>query len=127
VTDLTSAGAVYLAQATINDSPQFFASGTIYCYLGTGNSSTAFSIGHTDNQGVLKERAQATVTRAAGVLTFVATFGTSVGNYEWLEVGVFNAASGGTMLCRKVQSPTLGTKNNTQVWVLTNTVTYTAT
>ncbi len=60
------------------------------------------------------------------MLTFVSTFGTSVGNYEWLEIGIFNASSGGTMLCRAVQSPTLGTKANTQVWTLTTTVTYTA-
>jgi hypothetical protein len=127
VTDLTTAGAVYLAQATINDSPTFFSSG-VNAYLGTGDSSTAFSIAQTDLQAASnKGRSVATVTRASGVLTFVSTFGTSAGNWEWLEVGVFNASSGGTMLCRKVQSPTLGTKNNTQVWVLTNTVTYTAT
>ena len=126
MTALTSAGAVFLAQAAINDSsPPFFTSGAA-AHQGTGNSSTAFSIAQTDLVGGSKERAVATVTRAAGVLTFVSTFGTTAGNYEWLEVGIFNAASGATMLCRAPQSPSLGTKVNTQVWTLTTTVTFTA-
>lgn len=125
MTALTTAGAVFLAQAAINDSPTFFSSG-VNAYQGAGNSSTAFAIGQTDLQGASKERAVATVTRASGVLTFVSTFGTGAGNYEWLEVGIFNASSGGTMLCRAVQSPSLGTKNSSQVWVLTTTVTFTA-
>ncbi len=49
MTALTSAGAVYLAQATINDSPTFFSSG-VNAYQGSGDSSTAFSIAHTDLQ-----------------------------------------------------------------------------
>jgi len=126
VTDLTTAGAVFLAQAAINDSPTFFSSG-VNLHQGTGDSSTAFAIGQTDLQAATnKARKVATVTRASGVLTIVSTFGTSDNNWEWLEVGIFNAASGGTMLSRKVQSPSLGTKANTQVWVLTTTASFTA-
>lgn len=128
MSDLTTAGAVYLATACINDSPTFFSSG-VNAAQGTGDSSTAFSIAQTDLQAASnKARAVATVTRGTGTLTFVSTFGTSANNWEWLEVGVFNSpTTGGTMLCRKVQSPTLGTKTNTQVWVLTTAVAFTAT
>lgn len=124
--NLTSAGAVFLAQAAINDSPTFFSSG-VNAYLGVGDSNTAFSIAQTDLQAATnKVRKVATVTRASGVLTFVATYSTSDANFEWVETGIFNASSGGTMLSRKVESPTLGTKVNTQTWVLTITATFAA-
>lgn len=126
MTALTTAGAVFLAQAAINDSPTFFSSG-VNAYQGAGDSTTAFSIAQTDLQAASnKTRKVATVSRASGVLTFVSTFGTSDANYDWNEIGIFNASSGGTMLARAVQSPSLGTKVNTQVWVLTSTVTFTA-
>jgi hypothetical protein len=124
--NLTTAGAVFLAQAAINDSPTFYSSG-VNAYLGVGDSSTAFAIGQTDLQAASnKTRKVATVSRASGVLTFTSTFTTSDANYEWVETGIFNASSGGTMLSRKVESPTLGTKVNTQTWVLTITATFTA-
>jgi hypothetical protein len=124
--NLTSAGAVFLAQAAINDSPTFFSSG-VNAYLGVGDSNTAFSIAQTDLQAASnKTRKVATASRVGGVVTFTSTFTTSDANYEWVEIGVFNASSGGTMLARKVESPTLGTKVNTQTWVLTVTATFTA-
>jgi hypothetical protein len=124
--NLTSAGAVFLAQAAINDSPTFFSSG-VNAYLGAGDSNTAFSIAQTDLQAASnKTRKVATASRVGGVVTFTSTFTTSDANYEWVEIGVFNASSGGTMLARKVESPTLGTKVNTQTWVLTVTATFTA-
>jgi hypothetical protein len=122
--NLTSAGAVFLAQAAINDSPTFFSSG-VNAYLGAGDSTTAFAIGQTDLQAASnKTRKVATASRASGVLTFVASFGTSDANYAWEEVGIFNASSGGTMLARKVEA--LGTKTSAQVWQLTVTATFTA-
>ena len=123
---LTTAGAVFLAQAAINDSPTFFSSG-VNAYLGVGDSATAYSAAQTDLvAAVNKSRKVATVTRASGVLTCVATWPTGDGNYEWIEVALFNAAAAGTMLCRKVEAPTLGTKVNTQTWVLTSTITFAA-
>jgi len=123
--NLTSAGAVFLAQATINDSPTFFSSG-VNAYIGAGSGTTAFSIAQTDLITPLSPnpRKVATVTRASGVLTFVATFAAAdaIGAFE--EVGIFNASSGGTMLARKVEA--LGTKTGSQVWTVTVTATYTA-
>jgi hypothetical protein len=125
--NLTTAGATFLATATINDSPTFFSSG-VNAYLGVGDSNTAFSIAQTDLQAASNKtpRKVATVSRAGPVLTFTATFTTSDCNYEWVETGIFNASSGGTMLSRKVESPTLGTKVNTQTWVLTIQATFAA-
>jgi hypothetical protein len=126
--NLTSAGAVFLAQAAINDSPTFFSSG-VNAYLGVGSGGgTAFAIGQTDLITPLapNPRKVATVTRASGVLTFVATYATTDAIGVWSEVGIFNTSSGGTMLARKVESPDLGTKPNTQTWVLTVTATFTA-
>jgi hypothetical protein len=117
--NLTTAGATFLMQAAINDSPTFFSSG-VNAHLGVGDSNTAFSIAQTDLQAASnKTRKIATVSRAGPVLTFTSTFTTSDANYEWVETAIFNASSGGTMLSRKVESPTLGTKVNTQTWVLT--------
>jgi hypothetical protein len=122
--NLTTAGAVFLAQAAINDSPTFFSSG-VNAYLGVGSGTTAFAIGQTDLITPLgTPRKVATVSRASGVLTFVASWGTSEGNGNWEEVGIFNASSGGTMLARKAES--LGPKTSAQVWQLTVTATFTA-
>ncbi len=125
--NLTTAGATFLAQATINDSPTFFTSG-VNAYLGVGDSTTAFNISQTDLQAASnKTRKVATVTRASNVNTFISSFGTSDANWDWNEVGIFNAGpSGGTMLARKVESPSLGTKTSAQVWQLTVAATYTA-
>ncbi len=124
--NLTTAGATFLAQATINDSPTFFTSG-VNAYLGVGDSTTAFNISQTDLQAASnKTRKVATVSRASNVNTFVASFGTSDANYDWNEVGIFNASSGGTLLARKVETPSLGTKTSAQVWQLTVAATYTA-
>jgi hypothetical protein len=55
------------------------------------------------------------------VLTFRASFGTSEANFAWNEWGIFNAATGGTMMTRKVES--LGTKTSSQSWQITTTIT----
>ncbi len=123
---LTTAGVTFLMQAAINDTPTFYSSG-VNAHLGVGDSNSAFAVGQTDLQASTnKFRKVATVTRASNVLTWVSTFATNEANYEWIEIGAFNAASGGTMLFRKVESPTLGTKSNAQTWTLTVTATGTA-
>lgn len=124
---LTTAGAVFAPKAIFNlNSPTLFTSGA-NLHLSTGDSTTAFAIGQTDLQASTnKSRKSATATESGGVVTAVATWGTSEGNYEWYEWGVHNASSGGTMLSRKVESPSLGTKTSSQVWTLTATLTFTA-
>ena len=60
-------------------------------------------------------------TRTANAIDFKASFGSSVGNFAWAEWGVFNHASTGVMLNRKVEA--LGTKASGSTWVLTVTLT----
>jgi hypothetical protein len=115
---LTLKGIELAAAALIGESITHF--GNANCYLGVGNSSTAFSSAQTDLQGASKYREAADVgypTRSTRQLTFQATIGGDDGNFAWEEVGVFNAASSGDMFCREVES--LGTKSVGNVWVLT--------
>lgn len=95
-------------------------------YIGVGDSSTAFAAGQVDLQAAsnkLRKAMDATYPQVAtNVLTFRSTFATGDANFAWNEWGVFNAASGGTMMNRKVES--LGTKTSSQSWQITVTITH---
>lgn len=65
---------------------------------------------HTDTTG----------TAGSKSITFRSTFTTSDANIAWNEWGIFNAATAGRMLNRKVES--LGTKTSAATWVLTITL-----
>ena len=54
--------------------------------------------------------------RVGKVITFRVLAGAGVASGAWNEIGVFNAASGGTMLKRVVRE--LGTKPSGQIWAL---------
>jgi hypothetical protein len=96
-------------------------------YLGVGDSSTAHSPSQTDLQAMTnklrKQVDSGYPTRSGNVITWAATFGTNEANFQWNEAGVFNAASGGQMLCRRVQA--LGTKTSGTIWILTYQLTLT--
>ena len=122
---LTTGGAQFLAKAwTGKNSPTLF-SDTAF-YIGVGDSATAFSIAQTDLVAATNKyrKLVTSLSESAGVVTALATFTTSEANYEWVEWGTFNSSSGGTMAGRKVESPTLGTKVNTQVWSFQATITF---
>lgn len=95
--------------------------------LGVGDSSTAFAASQTDLVAAtnkLRKAMDATYPQlATNVITFRSTFATGDANWVWNEWAVFNttAASGGTMMCRKVEA--LGTKTSAQTWQLTATIT----
>ena len=95
-------------------------------YIGAGDSTTAFSAAQTDLQAAtnkLRKAMDATYPQTAtNVMTFRSTFGTADANFAWQEWGVFNAASGGTMMNRKVES--LGTKTSAQTWQVTCALTF---
>ncbi|MFN3656839.1 MAG: hypothetical protein ACK4UO_06265 [Pseudolabrys sp.] len=116
---LTEAGRDFIASAIINDSPTFFTNAN--ARLGAGDSTAAFDAADTDLQAAsnkLRKAMEATYPQRTGnVLTFRSLFGTSEGNFNWNEWGLFNAGSGGVMLNRKVEN--LGTKASTQSWQLT--------
>ncbi len=122
---LTTAGRNFIAQAIINDTPTFFNNAN--ANIGVGDNATAFSAAQTDLQAATnKLRKSMEVgfpTRTDNVLTFKASFGDAEANWAWNEWGVFNAASSGVMINRKVES--LGTKSG-GTWNLTVTNTLVA-
>lgn len=113
---LTQAGRNYLAGAVVANPATLFNNAN--ARIGVGNGSTAFADTQTDLVGASKFRQgmEATFpTIATNVITFKSSFGPNDGNFAWSEWGIFNAASGGTMLCRKVESN--GTKTAGQTWI----------
>ena len=124
---LTNAGAVAFASAILGDGLIAVLSNA-NAYLGVGDSTTAFSAAHTDLQASTNKLRKAMdasyPTRSSGTLTYRSTFNTSEANFAWAEWGVFNAASSGTMVGRKVED--LGIKSSAQTWQLTATVTVAA-
>lgn len=104
--------------------------------LGVGNSATAAAVGQTDLQASAGSSNRQFKTMDAtypqtsnGVMTFRATFGTTVANFVWAEWGIdigTPTVSDGTtvaalLLNRAVQS--LGTKTSAGTWVATATIT----
>ena len=85
-------------------------------YIGVGDAITAFDPAQTDLQGTNKARAVITSYNISGSLvTFYATFVNAVGNFEWLDAGLFESSVGGGMAVRQViDSP--GTKPASQEW-----------
>ena len=123
---LTNAARDLIAQALIGEAFTSFANAN--ARIGVGDSSIVFGASQTDLQAstnkLRKAMEAAYPTRASNALTFRSIFGTSEANFAWNEWGVFNAASGGTMLNRRVAS--LGTKTSAQSWQVTVTVTVVA-
>jgi len=70
-------------------------------YLAVGKSDTATAVTQTALSNETARTANAfTAAAAAGVLTYTATLPAGVGTGKIREVGLFNASSGGDMLCR---------------------------
>lgn len=94
-------------------------------YIGVGNGTTAFSAAQTDLQGASKTRKGMDASypqRTDNTVTWSATYATGDANYAWEEWGLFNAASGGQMLNRKVEN--LGTKTSSATWQLAVSVAF---
>lgn len=119
---LTTAGINYLAQAAIGQGTPF---NNVNARIGVGNGTAAFAVGQTDLLGTSKLRKGMDAgypTINAPVVTFKSTFAKSEANFAWNEWGVFNAASGGVMLNRVVESN--GTKQSNQTWVMEVAITF---
>lgn len=94
--------------------------------MGVGDSNTAAAVGQTDLQAVankVRVAINAPAVPGAGAYVWVAVFTALLGNFDWREFGMFNAAAAGTMLCRVVSVQ--GTKVAGQVWTPTYTLTVT--
>lgn len=122
---LTTAGRDLIASLIIGGAGTPFDAGNTY--IGVGDSADAFDVAQTDLQAstnVYRQAMEASYPSAlVNVISFQALFATSVANFAWEEWGVFNAATVGTMLSRKVES--LGTKTSAQSWLLTVQLTLT--
>jgi hypothetical protein len=113
--------AVFAAQAIINDSPTFFTNAN--ARIAVGNGDDAFSVAHTDLQGVSKIRKAMEASypqRTGAVITLRSVFNADEANFRWEEFGVVNDATAGTMLNRKVGF--LGEKTAASIWQLTLTL-----
>lgn len=120
---LVDAGRNHLVQAGVGAAVTPFNGAN--AHIGVGDGTAVHAAGQTDLQGVTTARKAMDAgypTGDANVLTFRATFGTADANFAWNEWGIFNGATAGTMLNRKVEA--LGTKTNTQTWQFTTTLTF---
>ncbi len=115
---LTNAGRNFLAGAATGVQTTHFDASN--ARIGVGDSTTVFNVSHTDLQAstnkLRKVMDSGFPTTVGNVLTFQSTFAGSEANWAWNEWGVFNAASGGVMLSRKVEYN--GTKLAGQTWVI---------
>lgn len=119
---LTTAGVKFLSEAVVGQGVSFNSSNA---RIGVGNGATLFTAAQTDLQGINKLRKAMDVGYpivAPPKVTFKATFEPGEANFAWNEWGIFNAATGGVMLNRVVESN--GTKQSNQTWILEVDITF---
>lgn len=73
-------------------------------HMAIGADNTAAAAGNTALGAELGRVALSSDTAVGVVVTYVASFPAGTGTGAVVEAGIFNAASGGTMLCRTVFS-----------------------
>lgn len=113
---LTNAGRDFIAGALIGAETVLFNNAN--AKIGVGDGTAAFAATQTDLQGTNKFRKGMDTgypTRSGNVITFRSTFTDTEANFAWQEWGIFNAATGGTMLSRLVEYN--GTKSSGQTWI----------
>ena len=72
--------------------------------MAIGSNNTAAAAGDTALGAELGRVTLASASATAAVVTYTATFPAGTGTGAVVEAGIFNASSGGTMLCRTVFS-----------------------
>lgn len=75
---------------------------TVMSHMAVGSNSTAPALIDTALGAELGRVALSSSVAVTNVVTYTATFPTGTGTGAITEAGIFNAASGGTMLCRTV-------------------------
>jgi hypothetical protein len=127
---LTDDGRDYMTAAVLANPTKLFNSTN--ATIGVGDSSTAFVSTQSDlvaaTNTAYKVVDGAPTQPTAAQLQFIATFGTAVANFAWNEWGIFNSTgtaptASETMLSRKVETTSLGTKTSAQSWEITCTLT----
>lgn len=72
-------------------------------HMALGSGTTAAAAGDTDLGSILGSReALDSTTVTANAIEYVSSFGAGEGTGAVTEAGIFNASTGGTMLCRTV-------------------------
>jgi hypothetical protein len=105
--------------------------GATGAYFAVGNSSAAHSSSSTWLEGTSTMISMDATypQRASNVITFRGTFTTAMANFQWWEWGIWNATStgsaSGSLLNRKLEDPSLGTKTSAQSWQITADLTLT--
>jgi hypothetical protein len=118
---LTNSGRDFIRNAICNNGPPIFFTAA-NARIAVGNSNTAFSASQTDLLGAstlrkVMDAGFPDFTQGANIIRFQSTFATGDANFDWLEWGVVNSGSGGTLLNRKQEG--LGTKTSAQTWQFT--------
>ena len=80
------------------------ASATAMSHMEIGSGPTAAAASDTALGSALGRVSLTSTSVSSAVVTYVATFGAGTGTGAVTEAGLFNASSGGTMLCRTVFS-----------------------
>ena len=94
-------------------------------HMAVGSSTTAAAAGQTDLVSALGSReALDSTTVSTNTVTYVSSFEAGEGTGAVTEAGIFNASSGGDMLCRTVFS--VVNKQATDSMTITWTITLTA-
>ena len=94
-------------------------------HMAVGSSTTAAAAGQTDLVSVLGSREALDSTAVStNTITYVSSFEAGDGTGAVTEAGIFNASSGGDMLCRTVFS--VVNKQATDSMTITWTITLTA-
>jgi hypothetical protein len=98
------------------------ASATAMTHMAVGSGTTAAAAGQTDLVSILGSRETLdSTTVSAAVVTYVCGFEAGDGTGAITEAGIFNASSGGTMLCRTVFSAVNKAADDTMTitWTIT--------
>jgi len=98
------------------------AADSVMSHMAVGSDSTAAAAGDTDLGSILGSReALDSTTDSAATITYVASFEAGDGTGAITEAGIFNASTGGTMLCRTVFSTVNKGANDTMTitWTIT--------
>jgi len=94
---VVTAGLEYIASRMVD------ADAAVISHMGLGDSSIAANAAQTDLQSLVGSRAALASTTLNGTaVAYVADFGAGDSTGAITEAGLFNASTGGTMLCRTV-------------------------
>ena len=113
---VVTTGKNYIADRMKNNS-------TVMSHMEVGTGTTSAAVGNTALVSAIgsSRTALASTTVTSNAVAYVCNFGAGVGTGAVTESGIFNASSGGTMLCRTVFSAINKGANDTLgiTWTIT--------